>query len=252
MKGKNEGGKLICGKCNSHSICRDDNAKTGERFITCRDCGNRYPPGEKPVFLEYEKEYKKNVIPNRPLDLVASPKKKRSAEKGNVPVKIDSTDNKKEAIVDLNGGQDVEIDNDNEDISEELLAMEQRMQVKNSDITAASVKKAEKYARPCENCGRTMLIQGNGLCGACRAVRNVAELNGKDVAAALAAAKVRYNSLQVKRSEREMQTRRVIILRFSGEDEKLYDKIIELAKENRREPAQQIFWMLEKQGKLKE
>ena len=49
-----------------------------------------------------------------------------------------------------------------------------------------------------------------------------------------------------------MQTRRVIILRFSGEDEKLYDKIMELAKENRREPAQQIFWMLEKQGKLKE
>jgi len=182
------------------------------------------------MFLEYEKERKKNLIPDKPLELERGSKKKRSVKH----------------IVDLGGPKDTTIVNDNEDISEGMLAIEQSMPVKSSSVTAASVKRSEKYARPCDNCGRVMLIQGRGLCGACRSVQKTAELNGKDAPSALADAKERYNSLQTKRAEKEVQTRKTIILRFNGEDEKLYDKIMEIAKENRREPSQQIFWMLEK------
>jgi DNA-directed RNA polymerase subunit RPC12/RpoP len=41
-----------CGKCGSRGLWRDDDRLNNSSYIVCRICGNRYPGGNKPVFVE--------------------------------------------------------------------------------------------------------------------------------------------------------------------------------------------------------
>jgi hypothetical protein len=140
--------------------------------------------------------------------------------------------------------------------------------------------------RPCDNCGRILPHQGKGLCGGCRRVTKTTP--PEQLEAALAAAKIRFNApnfdgkhpsgqrrklpaipaeAQVDRDEGDMFRKPVgietcppteavisvhspnILLVFPSPDRPLYDAILAEAKRNRRDPDQQILWIL--QGEIK-
>ena len=123
---------------------------------------------------------------------------------------------------------------------------------KGTKNTAISVRQSMKTPRPCTNCGRNMLIQGDGLCGACRSVRKTAELNELNTEEALADAKTRYNSKEKQPITKKPYTE--IRLNFHHDNEVdmgMIKLLRDVARCCRRELSSQIMWILQKQKDAK-
>lgn len=50
-----------CGKCGSRTLYNDDDRLKEIKYIACLTCGNRYPPGPKPVEIE-KSGFKENFV----------------------------------------------------------------------------------------------------------------------------------------------------------------------------------------------
>jgi ribosomal protein S27E len=144
-------------------------------------------------------------------------------------------------------------------------------------------KQKQSRKRPCSNCGRTLFIVGGGRCFTCH--KAAGKLQGPALDAALAEVKRRIDAGEIckgrglviaaeqlpyltslkeeeNRIEREYEAKMAstedqhspmsgiipknsILLCFNDGDGRLLDQLNELAKKNRREPDQQILFMIE-------
>ena len=232
----NEHPKYVCGKCGSTALYRDDDYIASQAYICCKICGNRWPGGFEP----------RAVAPaNR-----ATPERE-TGDFDPVPPRIQTDIDRPSNTIDK--------------LNQLLIKQEATMAQTTGQAQPDKKRRGAQKTAPCANCERKLPIQGKGLCGGCRAVTKTTP--PEKLEAALAAAKLRFSDPnfgdkrhhgqrspnppadgyltdQSKQSNPIPDPDPNINLVFPSHDQPLYDSILAEAKRYRRDPGQQILWIV--------
>ena len=213
----------VCGKCKSAALYRDDDRLNNIPFLACRICGNRYPGGPAPVKkLPAGNTILPGTDPNRNTIMPES----GVLDPATAGIRTDPP----------------RVSNTNKPISHK----------RGGSIMPRNEQ--GRLLKVCADCGTLKPHHGRGLCPACYTSRKKAgTLPPRLIAAPEAPGPVAPASSPVipaKAGIQEMPGPVISVhspninLVFPSHDQPLYDAILAEARRNRRDPDQQILWIV--------